>query len=107
MLCNGDFTHGQVCVAKLSLDLGMSRTILVEQQISYVAIPSDNHNYDCFLNNSISALILCVKWSILNCKGKSENNRKKCAGETICNIQNQNNHTNPKSREYNVITNLT
>lgn len=48
----------------------------MEQQISYVAIPSDNHNYDCFLNNSISALILCVKQSILNCKGMSENNRK-------------------------------
>lgn len=61
MLCYGDFPFGQLCIAKLSLDLGVSWTILVEQQLSYMAIPSDNHNCDCFLNNCISALILLAK----------------------------------------------
>lgn len=68
----------------------------MEQQLSYVAIPSESHNYDYLSYNSISDLILCVKWSSLKCKGKSAKMgspfpEKKCARETILNI-NHNNH---------------
>lgn len=57
-------------------------------------------------------LFSLLKWSSLKCKGKSANMgspfpEKKCARETIRNIQNQNIQRNPRSPEFNVIMNLT